>query len=325
MEHLLVERQALVVQRVAHALGLGPQVGLVVLVGRVGDRHLVGHPQAVALQPADLLGVVGQDPDRRQAEVDQDLGADAVVAQVGRQAELEVGVDGVIALLLQLVGLELVEQADAATLLGEVEQHALALGLDHRQRRLQLLAAVAAQRVEDVAGQALGVHADQHVLLARDLALDHRDVVLVVDQRAVADDREVAEAGRHRGRHDALDELVVAAPVGDQIGDRDHLEAVLVAVGREVADARHRAVLVLDLADHAGRRAARQAREVDRGLGVARALQHAAAARLQRMDVAGDDDVGLALGRDRPRCGSSSPGRRSRCPSSRPRAPRSSR
>ena len=45
----------------------------------------------------------------------------------------------------------------------EVEQHALALGLDHRQRRLELLAAVAAQRVEDVAGQALGVHAHEHV------------------------------------------------------------------------------------------------------------------------------------------------------------------
>ena len=120
-------------------------------------------------------------------EVDQDLRADAVVAQVGRQAELQVGVDGVEALLLQLVGAQLVEQADAAPLLGEVEQHALALLLDHRQRGLELLAAVAAQRVEDVAGEALGVDAHEDVLRAGDLALDHRDVVLVVDQRAVAD------------------------------------------------------------------------------------------------------------------------------------------
>ena len=129
----------------------------------------------------------------RQPEVDEDLGADAVVAQVGGQAELEVGVDGVEALLLELVGAQLVEQADAAALLGEVEQHALALALDHRQRRLELLAAVAAQRVEDVAGEALGVDADEHVLGAGDVALDHRDVVLVVDQRAVADGGEVAE------------------------------------------------------------------------------------------------------------------------------------
>ena len=103
----------------------------------------------------------------RQAEVDEDLRADAVVAQVDRQAELEVGVDGVEPAVLQLVGVELVEQADPAALLGEVEQHAAALALDHRQRRLELLAAVAAQRVEDVAGQALGVHAHEHVVVRR--------------------------------------------------------------------------------------------------------------------------------------------------------------
>ena len=118
--------------------------------------------------------------DRREPEVDQDLRADAVVAQVGRQAELEVGVDGVVALLLQLVGPELVQQADAAALLGEVEQHALPLLLDHRERRLELLAAVAAHRVEHIAREALRVDADEHVLGAVDVALDERDVVLAV-------------------------------------------------------------------------------------------------------------------------------------------------
>ena len=93
--------------------------------------------------------------------------------------------------------------------------------------RLQLLAAIAAQRVEDVARQALRVHADEHVVLAGDVALDHRDVVLVVDAASGSRRPEVAEAGRQRGRHDALDELVVAAPVGDQVGDRDHLQPVL--------------------------------------------------------------------------------------------------
>ena len=78
------------------------------------------------------------------------------------------------------------------------------------------------------------MHAHEHVRLAVDVALDQRDVVLVVDQRAVADDLEVAEAGRQRGRDDALDELVVAAAVGDQVGDRDHLQAVLEAVRGEV-------------------------------------------------------------------------------------------
>ena len=102
-----------------------------------------------------------------QAEVDEDLGADAVVAQVGRQPEALVGFDRVQAVLLQAVGAQLVQQPDAAALLGEVQQHALALALDHRQGRFELLAAVAAQRVEHVAGEALRVHPHEHVRPAR--------------------------------------------------------------------------------------------------------------------------------------------------------------
>ena len=155
VDQLLVEGQALVMERVAQLLALGVQIRLVVRVRDGPDRYLIGDREPVSLQAEDLLRVVGEDPDARQTEVDEDLGADPVVAQVGGQAELQVGVNRVEALLLELVGAELVEQADPATLLGEVEQDALPLPLDRRQRRLELLAAVAAQRVEDVAGEAL--------------------------------------------------------------------------------------------------------------------------------------------------------------------------
>ena len=165
-----------------------------------------------------------------QPEVDEDLRADPVVAKVGRKAELQVRVDGVEPVLLELVGAQLVEQPDPAALLREIEQDAGALALDHRQRRLELLAAIAAQRVEDVARQALGVDAHEHVVAARDVALDHRHVVLVVDERPVADRGELAERGRQLRRHDPLDEPLRAPPVGDQVGDRDHLQPVALAV-----------------------------------------------------------------------------------------------
>ena len=226
VQQLGVEVESLVVQDVAHALGLGAQVVGVVLVGRLLDRDLGGDGQPVALEPADLLGVVGEDADRGEAEVGEDLGADPVVAQVGGQPETLVGFDGVEAVLLQAVGLELVQQADPAPLLGEVEQDPLSLALDHRKGGGELLAAVAAQRVEDVAGEALGVHAHEHVGLPGDVALDERDVVLLVDERAVADGLELPEGRRQAGGDDAFDEPVVAPPVGDQVGDRDHLQPV---------------------------------------------------------------------------------------------------
>ena len=178
--------------------------------------------------------------------------------------------------------------------------------LDHRQRRLELLAAVAAQRVEDVAGEALGVDPDQDVLGAGHVALDHRDVVLVVDQGAVADGGELPEGGRQLGRDDPLDQLLGAPPIGDQVGDRDHLQVVLRAVVDQVGHARHRPVLVHHLADHPGRDQAGEPGEVDRRLGLTGALQDAAVLRLQREDVARLDQVprlGVRIDRhlDRPR------------------------
>ena len=44
-------------------------------------------------------------------------------------------------------------------------------------RGVELQAAVAAQRAEHVAGEALAVHPHQHVLLARDLAAHERHVL----------------------------------------------------------------------------------------------------------------------------------------------------
>ena len=54
----------------------------------------------------------------RQAEVLEDLQADAVVAQVGPVAEGQVGLDGVEPLVLEGVGPELLDQADARALPG---------------------------------------------------------------------------------------------------------------------------------------------------------------------------------------------------------------
>ncbi len=158
-------------QRVAELVALGAQVVLVVGIGHGLDRKLLGDREPVALEADDLFRVVGEDPDAGQAEVAEDLGADPVVTQVGGEAELEVGLDRVDALLLELVGAQLVEQADAAPLLGEVEQDSPALALDHRERRRKLLAAVAAHAVEDVAREALAVHADEHVLGPVDVPL----------------------------------------------------------------------------------------------------------------------------------------------------------
>jgi hypothetical protein len=83
------------VQPVTELLALRGEVPLVLRVGLDLDRHLLRHRETVALQAGQLLGVVRQDPDRRQAEVGQDLVADPPLSRIGRIAELEVRLDRV--------------------------------------------------------------------------------------------------------------------------------------------------------------------------------------------------------------------------------------
>jgi hypothetical protein len=73
-------------------------------------------------------------------------------------------------------------------------------------------------------------------------------------------------------------------------------QAVLGADLQQVRNARHGAVVVHDLADHGGRGQAREGGEVDRRLGLAGALEHAALPGAQGKDMAGAQQV-LGAGR----------------------------
>ena len=91
---------------------------------------------------------------------------------------------------------------------------------DQLHGAVELHAAVAALRSEDVAGEALGVHPDEHVRLPRHLAEDQRHVLRPIHVVLVADDREVAELGRQPRLGHAVDQLLLLQPVGDQLRHR---------------------------------------------------------------------------------------------------------
>ncbi len=158
--------------------------------------------------------------------------------------------------------------ADAATLVApEVDDHAAALLGDDLHRRVELDAAVAAQRAEHVAGEALGVDPHEHVLLAGHRALHHGDVLLAVEERLVGVAGEVAPLRGDAGLGDPADELLVLAPVPDEVGDRDHEQAVLLGEPLELRDPGHVGLLVVD--DLAEQRRAGTGRPCCRGRSVA--------------------------------------------------------
>ena len=83
----------------------------------------------------------------------------------------------------------------------------------------------------------------------------------------------------------ALHEVIVLAAIGDQVGDRADLQTVQLRERHQIGQPRHGAVVVHDLADHAGRIEPGEPRDIDRRFGVACADQRAAMARDQRKHV----------------------------------------
>src|SRR5262249_58838564 len=102
----------------------------------------------------------------------------------------------------------LVEQPDATAFLVEVDHDAAPLGGDHPHRALQLPAAVAASRAEDVAGETLRVHAHEHALLVLHVAVDESDVLGRVDVVPVADNAEFTIRRRNARRRDGMHETL---------------------------------------------------------------------------------------------------------------------
>ena len=146
--------------------------------------HLDGHPavdvHAELSQLIQLVRVVGQKAHALHPQVPQDLGPDIILPLVGGKAQGQVGLQGVHALLLKSIGLQLVDEADAPALLAHVQQDAPALLFDLGQGGGELLAAVAAQGAEGVPGEALRVDPAQHILPVADVPLHQGHVVLAV-------------------------------------------------------------------------------------------------------------------------------------------------
>src|SRR5258708_29775796 len=88
-------------EQMTHAFLLGAEIVDVLRVGLRLERDPLHHLQTEAVKTTVLGRIVGQIPHGGDAKIDEDLGADAVLAAVDGKAELEVGVDGVEAGVLQ--------------------------------------------------------------------------------------------------------------------------------------------------------------------------------------------------------------------------------
>src|SRR5581483_619359 len=137
-----------------------------------------------------------------------DLGTLLVSPQVNAKPEQFVGLDGVGALVLQGVGANLIDDADAAPLLLLVNDHARPFVRNHAHCGMKLSPAVALDRAEHVARQTLRVNARECRAIRPRLPAHERDELLARGERAVADDAELAVFRRQARRRNPLDRLL---------------------------------------------------------------------------------------------------------------------
>jgi hypothetical protein len=110
---------------------------------------------------AHFIGIIGEETYSSQAERFQRFRSKFIFAVVGREAELPIGFDGIESLVLELIGFNFVDQADAAALLRQIEHDTRRFFRNFPQGKLELRAAVTPLRSEDVSGEALGVKAHE--------------------------------------------------------------------------------------------------------------------------------------------------------------------
>src|SRR2546423_15702198 len=77
-------------KRVPHFRPLRFEVTRVMRVRLASNRDLLDHLNSVPFQADDFLGIVCQEPELANAEIEKDLRAESVIAQIAREAEARV-------------------------------------------------------------------------------------------------------------------------------------------------------------------------------------------------------------------------------------------
>ena len=151
---------------------LGPQVGAGMVTGARAAGNALDHADAAALELRDLVRIVREQAQGAQAERFQRLGREFVVAGIGGKSQAAVGLNSIEPAVLQLVGLQFIEQPNAAALLWKVQHDSGGRLGDFMQREFELRAAIAALGGKHVASEALRMNADQRSASAAQIAVD---------------------------------------------------------------------------------------------------------------------------------------------------------
>lgn len=177
------------------------------MAGARPARHAFHHPYAALFQLFHFVRIIGEQAHRTNAKRFQSFGGEFVIANVVRKTKPFVCFDRIESRVLQLVGLKLINQANAAAFLGQIQQHPRRFLGNFAQRKFELRPAVASLRSKDIPRKALRMDANQRRLFAArrtiDLSVLQRDCFLT-GLSFDSEYPEIAESRRQGGPGDNL-------------------------------------------------------------------------------------------------------------------------
>jgi len=237
---------------VPHAFLFGREIIKVGLVGGDLDRHSFGNGDAVALQADYLFGIVREQADFAHPQIRQNLRPDSIIAQIRFEAQSRIGIYGVAPVVLQFIGSDLVDQADAAPFLAHINNDALPRIADHSHRGVQLIAAVAAVGTENISGGAFRMHTNQNIVVRSYLSHYQSQMECIVNIVFINGQMEFPAVARGQFcRSRFMNQRFVAHTVFDQIGDGGDFQIVLMSEDFQIRHPRHRAIVLHHFANDA--------------------------------------------------------------------------
>src|SRR6266536_5567491 len=272
-------------QQMSHLRSFGLEIFGVVRIGFAANRHLFHHLEAVTFKSDNFFGVIGQKTKPADSEIEKNLRAETVIAQIAWVTKPGICLHRVQAFLLQFVSVNFCCEPDTTPFLPHVNQNAAAFLLDLPKRRVQLISTIASPRTENVSGETLAVDAYQRWFVLVDLAFHEREMMLAIELRAVQMQIKVAVISRHFYDLFQFHQLFADAAVRDQVLDGANPQAMLPAELHQLRQSRHCTIVVQNLAKHSSRLQTSHARKVDRRLGMPGAAQHTAIFRPQWKNV----------------------------------------
>lgn len=143
-----------------HQIPLDIEIVNILRFGGYNERNALFYLYSCIDQVIQLQGIVGDEIETVDPQELQHLNPGRIISFISLESEMEIGIERIHALILELIGPDLVDQADAASFLAKIHKVASFLR-DHFKSTVQLRTTITFSRTEGFSRYTFRVYPDK--------------------------------------------------------------------------------------------------------------------------------------------------------------------